>query len=120
MLLTDAGRFPEKNNRLRIRKILCRKKTLRRLDANAFTFSPRRTYVSGKTQRRFLVNVLAFLGEWILADIRSEFPFKFCHYLLEMRRQVVHGLSMQGRGDAVECFCNAARDAGQCVAVATQ
>lgn len=38
-------------------------KTLRRLDANAFTFSPRRTYVSGKTQRRFLVNVLAFWGE---------------------------------------------------------
>ena len=37
--------------------------TLRRLDANAFTFSPRRTYVSGKTQRRFLVNVLAFWGE---------------------------------------------------------
>lgn len=63
---------------------------------------------------------LRFWEEWILADIRSEFPFKFRHYLLEMRWQVVHGLSMQGRGDAVECFCDAARDAGQCIAVATQ
>ena len=40
--------------------------------------------------------------------------------MLEMRRQVVHGLSMQGRGNAVECFGNAARDASQCVTVATQ
>ncbi len=63
---------------------------------------------------------LRFWGEWILADIRSEFPFKFRHYLLEMRWQVEHGLSVQGRGNAVECFGNAARDAGQRVAVATQ
>lgn len=63
---------------------------------------------------------LRFWGGMNFSGYPVEFPFKFCHYLLEMRRQVVHGLSVQGRGNAVECFCDAACDAGQCIAVATQ
>ena len=52
--------------------------------------------------------------------LRPEFRFKLRDKLLEVCRQITHRLGVQGRGNAVERFGDAARDTGQRIAVAAQ
>lgn len=80
----------------------------------------KRTYVLEKTQRRFVLNALAFFRQWNSVGFGAEFSFEFRHCLLEICGQVTHRLCVQGRGYAVERFSDAARDTGQRVAVAAQ